>query len=223
MSENFWAQKGSIHWQSPSKVVELALKVFPQGIDLDPCAGINTDIAKNNWLLSDGDDALRDSWREGWLQRDEPVVRHSFWINPPFGTSYIKDGVCISAKQYKDMCEDTVTFSCNDVDGWVKQTIGQFADKVVSEVKAGMSGIWLSRGAMESTAIHKLLKIPGIIVCHPNSRINYSDPVTGKVKQGVNFNSVVLGFPGGEVSQNERFKADFISSFSKIGEIFVKA
>ena len=55
------------HLRTPPKIYQ-ALGPF----DLDPCAGINTDIAKVNWCIDRGEDGLKRDW-VGFV-----------WLNPPF-------------------------------------------------------------------------------------------------------------------------------------------
>lgn len=65
-------QKGSKKdvWQTPESLYSIVDETV--GIDLDPCAGKETDIAETNWCIQNGQDGLVGDWHG--------IV----FVNPPF-------------------------------------------------------------------------------------------------------------------------------------------
>ncbi len=187
----FFAQKGSIGWQTPPDIIEASREVLGP-ILLDPCAGVGTDIATINARLPV--DGLTTPWDDLVGSVVDLVSRRTFFENVPFGTSYVKGGVCLSATEYKEAFkEEPVVLSAADAASWRMQNLKMWAEKTVLEVGRGWEGIWISKAALETHAL-QLLMGRMTAICHPKKRINYVDPATGKVQAGVNFSSVLLYF-----------------------------
>lgn len=200
---SFWSLKSSIHWRTPPEILEFAAEVFGGSIDLDPCAplpdtappewGVN-EFATVNYRLSEGKNGLTLPWHG------------NVFINPPFGTSYVKDGACISSKEYGDLSGPA---------GWAKQTADMWVSKVLSEVDAGISSpkgptnvIWLSKAPTETKAMQRLLTNAPPRYCSflmPKGRVNYVNASTRTVETGVTFPSIVVGL--GSLTFIERFES----------------
>jgi len=196
----FFAQKGSIGWQTPPDIIEAARAVLGP-ILLDPCSGEGADVATVNVRLPQ--DGLVTPWGDFVQENRYAARRRTFFENVPFGTSYVRDDVCFSATEYKE----AVKYG-GVSDRWRMQNLKMWAQKTVLEVSRGWEGIWISKAALETHALQILMgKMTAI--CHPKKRVNYVDPATGKVQTGVNFSSVLLYFGIRPVQ--------FCDVFSKIG------
>lgn len=177
----FFAQKGKINWQTPPEVIESAREALGS-ILLDPCAGVDTGHAAYNVCLPE--DGLRTDWAS-FVPRG---LTPTFFENPPFGTSYVQGASCLSAKEY-DVAKKAGTLTGE----WRRQTLLDWAKKTAEEVERGWEGIWLSKAALETQGLQRLLRVANGI-CFPARRINYVDAATGKIQKGVNFSSVILYF-----------------------------
>ncbi len=185
MSEAFFAQAGSVLWQTPPKIIQAARETFGAS-DLDPCAGVGTSIGSRNFRLP-VNNGLKDSWAVAG--RDS-----TFFINHPFGTSWLRpsDGTIMSAKEFKT-AKDAGTLVLTD---WVRQTSADWAEKTAEEVADGRRGIWLSKSNVETPGMQRLLRL-SVAVCHLKGRLGYIDPATGKVQGSPNFSSVLFCFGTG--------------------------
>ncbi len=159
---------------TPRDIIEKASKVLGGSINLDPCPSFNPEhhFAENNWVLGTGHDSLHEPWSDG------------VFLNPPFGTSYVKGGNAISAKEFKDLKKNPDF----DATGWEKQTLSDWAFKFRNE---NGSRIWLSKAAVEIAAIQDLMKTADV-VHFPRRRVNYLNPETGKVITGATFASMII-------------------------------
>lgn len=193
----FINSKADISWQTPPEILAGLRALFgPGGPDLDPCAGDNTSIAKFNWRLHEGYNGLTQPWPE-----DAKTV----FINPPFGSSYVKDSKCISAKKYKALKD------ANQHEGWVKQTLAQWAAKTVNEtMRPPREVVWISRISACSTAGQILLSSTSAVL-YPSFRVCYVNAATGEQQKGANFESYVLYF--GDRPQV------FKDAYSSLGEV----
>lgn len=156
------------------RIVEQAKKVMGL-IHLDPCAASEPKyhFALNNWVLGDGHDSLKDPWGEG------------VFVNPPFGTSYVRGSSAISQKEYKDLK------MVGQLGGeWERRTIADWANKFFNETG---ERIWISKAAVEMAAIQRLMKSANV-VHFPRRRVNYESPLTGKEVLGATFASMLLYF-----------------------------
>jgi hypothetical protein len=117
----------------------------------------------------------------------------SVFINPPFGTSYIKDGVCISADEFGKLKDevDVGRLPPETVTGWTRQVAEDWATKVVAEHRLGRQIIWLSKASLETKALQRLLRA-ATAICHPGKRVNYINAATGQLLKGATFSSVLF-------------------------------
>lgn len=51
-----------------------------QPFDLDPCAGLNTNIAKENWCQGCGEDGLLKNWGDNFVWCNPPFSQKKLWI-----------------------------------------------------------------------------------------------------------------------------------------------
>lgn len=205
----FWASKSSVSWCTPPEVVDAAKELFGGRIDRDPCPPTNPAryFAEVNETLPMFD-ALRSDWNVAGKVGPTTVL-----LNPPFGTSYVKDGVCISAKEFGDLVKGKAVlpgpgdFRPED---WRRQQTYDFAFRFV---EVCCEGVWISKAAMETHAIQFLLRNSDA-VCFPDHRINYLNPDTGKVGDSQATFSSLLFYVGEHVNR-------FLSIFrNSLGESF---
>ncbi len=190
MSDAFFAQAGSICWMTPPEVVDVAKTTFGGSIDLDPCAPVDTRYAHAtlNWRLADGVNCLARKWGP------RAVGPTGTLVNPPFGSSYVKNGVCVSAAQMSCLKKAVRAGDqpATELEGWTHQTTMDFAEKVVAERDAGRANtVWISKAGMETAAIQLLLRYANAY-CLPDYRIAYVDPTSGKIMSGPTFCSILF-------------------------------
>lgn len=173
-----------VNWISPPDYVAAARKVLGS-IDLDPCASRATTIAETNWRLEDGQDGLVLPWEMHGVG--------SFFINPPFGTSYVRGPECLSAQQMKALREAVEQNKADALGavGWRQQVVADWAARAVQAHRAGMEGVWLSKMIGNSVAAQTVLGAASA-VCYPDQRIAYINAATGKAKAGADFDSFVV-------------------------------
>lgn len=161
----------------------------------DPCASANPDF----WLAKDNAFLPRNGLEEEWGPTN--------FINPPFGKSYLKDGICLSAQERREYLKTPGT---SPQDHKLITTF-DWAQKVTKEYEKGKEIIWLSKNSAEDKAIqHLLCYADGI--CFIKGRMGYLHPTTGIPKKGVSFGSIALFF-GASVESVDRF----VESFKPLG------
>lgn len=191
---SFWAHQGTAVWQTSNDVTAAASKVLEK-IDLDPCAALDPSkhfAWKNIALPQNG---LTEDWSK---------YGTNFFINPPFGMSFVKDTICLSAKEYGDLVKEH-----GEQTGFRRQTILDWANKTVEEGR-NMEGIWLSKADISTKAIQVILR-NATAVCYPSKRLNYIDANTGQIVKGASFASLLAYFG--------RFPEDFYKHFKSFGTI----
>lgn len=108
MSKEFFQKSKKDIWQTPTEITQPLNETI--GIDLDPCAGPDTQIADTNWSIEYGKDGLKSNWFG------------NVFINPPFSnkTEFIKKSV-----EEKDNTDITVllTPDSTDVKSWYHNLI----------------------------------------------------------------------------------------------------
>lgn len=140
MSNNmeFVNKKKKDIWQTPEWLID-KLNRGLGGIDLDPCAGPNTDHAETNWSIENGQDGLENEWHG------------NVFINPPFSD---KDSFIEKSIEQKENTDITVllTPDSTDVKSWYHNLITNhytytwfskgrinYYDPVEGEVATGVS------------------------------------------------------------------------------------
>jgi hypothetical protein len=189
----FFDQAASVHWRTPPDILERARKVFGGPIELDPCASYDPvgHYATVNWRLADGQNGLVANWSH-----------KKVFINPPFGTSYVKDMpeghpngklLCIGQDEMtrvKNLIKEG-KLQAEAVAGWRKQVLLDWAVKVVAEAQNGSEVIWISKAGLETEALQLLLNNCAAIL-HPKGRIGYINANTGELMGGPTFSSVLF-------------------------------
>jgi phage N-6-adenine-methyltransferase len=74
----FWSYSDKDDWETPPDLIE-DISNAVGGIDLDPCAGENTNHATENLRLEDGDDGLSEDWY-GVTFVNPPFSYKSEWL-----------------------------------------------------------------------------------------------------------------------------------------------
>ena len=87
------ASAGSTDWTTPPAIIGQCRAFFRRGIDLDPCAQAKDQIASTNIVLP------KDGLKEPWTNAE------TVFVNPPYGTSYVKLWECITGKELKRRIE----------------------------------------------------------------------------------------------------------------------
>jgi hypothetical protein len=174
----FFSQASSIDWMTPPEIVQATREVFSGEIDLDPCPSVDPKnwFAAENWSLGSPVDSLLHHWKV----RGNPA---KVFVNPPFGTSYLRDGVCISSKQYTDLPDAQMEL-------WKKRTLLQWAKKCIEEYSYGCEIVWLSKTATENRALQEILGSSSAI-CFPDYRVKYIDPKTMEQQRQPTFGSLI--------------------------------
>lgn len=188
----FFSLANNIHWTTPPGIITRAKEALGGGIDLDPCAGVKTDFGLFNFRLP-----TNNGLTTNWLVRG---IGTKVFINPPFGTSYVKGKNCISSDEYKSLQDSEIL-------GWTKQTALEWAKKVVKEANVGCNIVWLSKASTETTALQYIMNHCSAI-CHPLGRVNYINAETSQVKIGVTFPSIII-YLGPDIQQFTTAFADF--------------
>jgi phage N-6-adenine-methyltransferase len=122
-SANRWWQKTEKDvWQTPPWLYEGIAKNLDGGIDLDPCAGEDTDIATTNWCIKRGEDGLDREWFG------------TVFVNPPFS---VKEQwiAKIEDEMVNTDCIFLVTPDSTDVQSWWH-----------GEIIPHASWVWFSEG-----------------------------------------------------------------------------
>lgn len=118
-----YAMKDRDTWQTPDWLVEGLNK--HQGIDLDACAGLDTDIGDTNWCIERGEDGLEREWHG------------TTYVNPPFSYK-TKWGEKVIEEIENTDCILFLTPNGTDVISWWHGIIAKHADYV-----------WFSEGRLK--------------------------------------------------------------------------
>lgn len=114
--QEFWSQSEKDTWQTPDWLIELIEEFVT--IDLDPCAGPNTNIGETNywWPAYDG-------FEEEWFG--------TVFVNPPFSDKV--DWIVRAIQQYKEGRVERViilTPDSTDVQSWWHDLLAEHCDHV---------------------------------------------------------------------------------------------
>lgn len=104
------ASAGSADWRTPERILEPVREFFGE-IDLDPCASVRGGIGARKDLILPAD-GLATKWHG------------KVFVNPPFGTTWVKGTHCFTAKEYRER-----DLQSDDPPKWRKQTVSQWVVK----------------------------------------------------------------------------------------------
>jgi len=115
--EPWYGQNEKDRWLTPPDVLDVLTEHVD--IDLDPCAGSDTEIGDVNWSIQNGQDGLERDWG------NHDVV----YVNPPFSE---KQDWIQRVIEYQDECELSIllTPDSTDVQSWWHGQIVPHADHI---------------------------------------------------------------------------------------------
>ena len=152
------ASAATTEWRTPGAIIGMIRAFFRRDIDLDPCGTAGHEIAGKTVLLPK--DGLALEWGNF----------ETVFVNPPFGTSYVKLWECITPKELKRRC---LAGETKDYE-WRKQTLGMWVEKAEISSRVGGSQVVMLIPAAVDTAWWQGIILPRAAgICFIKGRVKF--------------------------------------------------